>query len=95
MTSTHYLSIFDNCSPLTLSPAVADIPILAPCESLANKADNVLLTLIKLLTNTTHNTKLIKDPPRGDQAMSRMRGERLQIMLSPEELTVLDDFRFK
>jgi hypothetical protein len=24
-----------------------------------------------------------------------MRGERLQIMLSPEELTVLDDFRFK
>jgi hypothetical protein len=25
----------------------------------------------------------------------RMRGERLQIMLSPEELTILDDFRFK
>ncbi len=25
----------------------------------------------------------------------RTRGERLQIMLSPEELTVLDDFRFK
>jgi hypothetical protein len=24
-----------------------------------------------------------------------MREERLQIMLSPEELTVLDDFRFK
>ena len=24
-----------------------------------------------------------------------MRGERLQIMLSPEELNVLDDFRFK
>ena len=24
-----------------------------------------------------------------------VRGERLQIMLSPEELTVLDDFRFK
>jgi hypothetical protein len=23
------------------------------------------------------------------------RGERLQIMLSPEELTLLDDFRFK
>jgi hypothetical protein len=23
------------------------------------------------------------------------RGERLQLMLSPEELTVLDDFRFK
>jgi hypothetical protein len=27
--------------------------------------------------------------------MSDMRGERLQIMLSPEELSVLDDFRFK
>lgn len=25
----------------------------------------------------------------------RLRAERLQIMLSPEELTVLDDFRFK
>jgi hypothetical protein len=25
----------------------------------------------------------------------RMRGERLQIMLSPEELAALDDFRFK
>jgi len=25
----------------------------------------------------------------------RLRGERLQIMLSPEEVTVLDDFRFK
>lgn len=31
------------------------------------------------------------------RAMSddQTRGERLQIMLSPEELTVLDDFRFK
>lgn len=27
--------------------------------------------------------------------MNDMRGERLQIMLSPEELSVLDDFRFK
>jgi len=25
----------------------------------------------------------------------RSRAERLQIMLSPEELTILDDFRFK
>ena len=25
----------------------------------------------------------------------RVRAERLQIMLSPEELTVLDDFRFR
>jgi hypothetical protein len=24
-----------------------------------------------------------------------MRGERLQLMLTPEELTVLDDFRYK
>ena len=28
-------------------------------------------------------------------AGSLARGERLQLMLSPEELTVLDDFRFK
>jgi hypothetical protein len=27
--------------------------------------------------------------------MSELRGERLQVMLSPEELQVLDDFRFK
>ena len=27
--------------------------------------------------------------------MSEVRGERLQIMLSPEELTVVDDFRFR
>jgi hypothetical protein len=35
--------------------------------------------------------------PTGDQDMpaTRVRAERLQIMLSPEELTVLDDFRFK
>lgn len=28
-------------------------------------------------------------------AISRERGERLQIMLAPEELAALDDFRFK
>jgi hypothetical protein len=27
--------------------------------------------------------------------MSDTRGERLQVMLSPEELTAIDDFRFK
>lgn len=27
--------------------------------------------------------------------MSEVRGERLQVMLSPEELVALDDFRFK
>jgi len=27
--------------------------------------------------------------------MSETRGERLQVMLSPEELAVVDDFRFK
>jgi hypothetical protein len=27
--------------------------------------------------------------------MNDLRGERLQVMLSPEELTALDDFRFK
>jgi hypothetical protein len=28
-------------------------------------------------------------------SMSDMRGERLQVMLSPEELTAIDDFRFE
>ena len=28
-------------------------------------------------------------------SMSDMRGERLQVMLSPEELTAIDDFRFR
>jgi len=28
-------------------------------------------------------------------AMQRVRGERLQIMLDPEELVAVDDFRFK
>jgi hypothetical protein len=27
--------------------------------------------------------------------MTEMRGERLQVMLSPEELAVVEDFRFK
>jgi len=27
--------------------------------------------------------------------MSEMRGERLQVMLSPEELAAVDDFRFR
>jgi hypothetical protein len=27
--------------------------------------------------------------------MSELRGERLQVMLSPEELTAIDDFRFR
>lgn len=27
--------------------------------------------------------------------MNELRGERLQVMLSPEELAALDDFRFK
>ena len=27
--------------------------------------------------------------------MSELRGERLQVMLSPEELSAVDDFRFK
>jgi len=28
-------------------------------------------------------------------SMSEMRGERLQVMLSPEELTAIDDLRFR
>ena len=32
---------------------------------------------------------------RGELIMARTRGERLQLMLTPEELVALDDFRFK
>jgi hypothetical protein len=28
-------------------------------------------------------------------SMSELRGERLQVMLSPEEFTAIDDFRFR
>lgn len=30
-----------------------------------------------------------------DMAQTRARGERLQVMLAPEELAALDDFRFR
>src|SRR5215475_7586845 len=48
------------------------------------------------LTNTTEDTNSAHTTPIGGHPMpDRLRAERLQIMLSPEELTVLDDFRFK
>ena len=33
--------------------------------------------------------------PKGRNINNLARGERLQIMLSPDELSVVDDFRFK
>jgi hypothetical protein len=51
----------------------------------------MLLTNTAVLTNLSANTS-----GKGMQAMTdRMREERLQIMLSPEELSSLDDFRFR
>src|SRR5215831_16313789 len=49
------------------------------------------------LTNTTGDTNFTETSPVWERITmpNRMRGERLQIMLSPEEVTVLDDFRFK
>ena len=48
------------------------------------------------LTNTTGDTNFAQTPRLERITMpNRMRAERLQIMLSPEEVTVLDDFRFK
>lgn len=35
-----------------------------------------------------------RQEPNGDGQMDK-RGERLQLMLTPDELTVLDDFRFR
>jgi hypothetical protein len=40
-------------------------------------------------------SKLLNEFEDGVYAISEMRGERLQVMLSPEELAALDDFRFK
>ena len=37
----------------------------------------------------------VTDMKNGSQLNNVDRGERLQIMLSPEELKALDDFRFK
>jgi len=49
-----------------------------------------------VLTNTTEDTSSAHTTRLEDIIMpDRLRAERLQIMLSPEELTVLDDFRFK
>jgi hypothetical protein len=39
-------------------------------------------------------SKLLNHLNLGD-SMNDMRGERLQVMLSPEELSAVDDFRFK
>jgi hypothetical protein len=40
-------------------------------------------------------SKLLKLLILRDFTMNDLRAERLQVMLSPEELSVLDDFRFK
>lgn len=53
-------------------------------------AINTLLTNTTWVTNFTHYAKWVEAA-----MVTRSREERLQIMLSPEELTVLDDFRFK
>src|SRR6516164_6573182 len=48
------------------------------------------------LANTAGDTNFAQTPRLERITMpNRMRAERLQIMLSPEEVTVLDDFRFK
>jgi hypothetical protein len=49
------------------------------------------------LTNTRGGTNFAQNAPELERITmaNRLRGERLQIMLSPEEVTVLDDFRFK
>jgi hypothetical protein len=40
-------------------------------------------------------SKLLKELIWGFLMNNDIRGERLQVMLSPEELSALDDFRFK
>lgn len=43
----------------------------------------------------THHMGELSNLLIGPTTMSELRGERLQIMLSPEELAVVDDFRFQ
>jgi hypothetical protein len=49
------------------------------------------------LTNTMRETNFAQTSPGWERITmpNRMRAERLQIMLSPEEVTLLDDFRFR
>lgn len=49
--------------------------------------------LSNLLTHRLAKTLAAKRPQQ-EAKMSDLRGERLQIMLSPEELSAVDDFRF-
>jgi hypothetical protein len=52
---------------------------------------NALLTNTRRIANFTHYANAVE----ADMVVVRTREERLQIMLSPEELSVVDDFRFK
>ena len=55
-------------------------------------------SLNKSLTNrlgVTNSTKLVVLEETMARVTQRLRAERLQIMLDPEELVAVDDFRFK
>ena len=55
-------------------------------------------SLNKSLTNrlgVTNTTKLVVLEETMARVTQRLRAERLQIMLDPEELVAVDDFRFK
>ena len=47
------------------------------------------------MAQCTDGGSVMASGANGKKRHNTMRGERLQIMLTPEELTAVDDFRFK
>ena len=62
------------------------------CAGGKHHADIVQSVSCNLYVNYQHNTE---NRVFGVQEMYRERNERLQIMLSPEELNAIDDWRFR
>ena len=50
---------------------------------------------VEQITQTCSVEQITQLSNFGCVIMNEMRGERLQVMLSPEELALVDDFRFK
>ena len=85
-------------------PTRAGCPSCAACFTRAKcrlpyiMANTAKPSLNKSLTNrsgVTNNTKLVVLEETMARVTQRLRAERLQIMLDPEELVAVDDFRFK
>src|SRR5262245_31041393 len=103
----HYLSILAKKTIFTRCPTLAGCLTCAKCRlpyAMANIHKRVLrVALINMWGLDQHGAlinmeALTNFAMRGGPTMAnanRMREERLQIMLSAEELVLVDDFRFK